>query len=192
MVNLTRVSQRRHGGQVVPDDGLAMEIQAFLLAPENMALWKAVVDASEALDRSRTGQAHFDNADRVDALLRNSDDRRNFNRILAEFMPQSEKLLKGYPGYAMPERLDDILALRVVWNIVHAHGDDAAKAAYRKFIEDLRQHFAKRADKVTVKWLDQVMKEPGMPPEKYVVRLQLGAPEKPEAKEAKDSKKGQK
>jgi hypothetical protein len=125
-------------------------------------------------------------------MLKVKDNPRELSRELAKFMPLSEQLLKAYPNFAMPERFDDITRLRAVWNVVHAYGDDQTKASYRKYIERLRDEFAKRADPVTVKWLDQVMKEPGKPPEKYVVRLRLADPEKPETKEAQDSKKEKK
>jgi hypothetical protein len=174
------------------DDDSGNELEAFLLAPEQKALWLALVRENEALHRSRNGPGHFEADDLVDTMLTNRGDPTEVGRALAKFMPLAEELLKGYPNFAMPERFDDITRLRAVWNVVHAYGDDQTKASYRKYIERLRDEFQEREDPVTVKWLDQVMEKPGNPPEKYVVRLQLGEPEKPEAKEPKDTKKGQK
>lgn len=122
----------------------------------------------------------------MDEMIGNKDVESAFDRSLAEFVTLSDKLLKAYPNFAMRERFSDVGRLRVVWNVVHAYGDEKSKAAYRKYIDGLRKYFEERGDLVTVKWLDQVTETPGKPPDKFVVRLRLGEPE--EKAEKKDQK----
>lgn len=180
------VNHRKAIGERVREDYEFGEIDAFLVAPSSESLWNALLPACEALDRSRTGNEHFIASDLVDAMIANKDNATAFDRNLTEFVRISEKLMLAYPNFAMRERFRGVCRLGVVWDVVHAYGDDRAKATYRKYIERVRDDFMKRADHVTVMWLDQIMEKTEKPPEKYVVHLRLGEPE--ETAEKKDQK----
>jgi hypothetical protein len=174
--------QRKQRGEAVHNSDVGRVVETFLVAPENKGLWQALVKETDLLYPLRNNPAPFHASDLVDDMLTNKNDQNAFKQKLDQFIPLSEKLLKAYPDYAVPERFDDITRLRVVWNTVNAYGSEASKESYREFLLKLKDYFEKRSDSIAVKWLDQVMKKPGRPPEKYVVRLQLGEPEKKDEK----------
>jgi hypothetical protein len=156
---------RRKGKDIKEDEVLQRYgIAKFLTAPENRHLWDACLSESERLSRSR-----FDNETWVrlgkclELLPATKNDPDAFKEVIEQSKQLCETLLLSHPGYAVSDRFNEICVFRDVWNAVHAYGNDAAKADYRRYITSLRDFYADHSDRVTVKWLNQVMERAGDP-----------------------------
>lgn len=149
--------------------------KAFLTAPENEALWEALLETSRALLASKTNDDYVHAVDRcaqlIDEMKTRDGNPEAFNKALEEFMQTFEtRCIVVHPDFALPERYLDILSLRDAWVITSTRGNDLAKKKFLALIARLRLRYEKQSDRVTVKWLDQVVESPERatekPPEK--------------------------
>lgn len=138
--------------------------KAFLFAPENKELWDAIVITSQALIASQRNGDRNLAADRceelVDELKMLDKDSGAFNKAVDDFIETFEtRCIAVHPDFALPERYLDILSLRDAWVVVRTSENDLAKKNILELIARLRMRYEKRSDRVTVKWLNQVIAE---------------------------------
>jgi len=155
-------------------------IENFLLTRESESLRRAVLHDLGLEVKASGIREYWESGEHAQRCLDNKANPREFERHLGEFMRCFGKTLKGLPDFATGEKYFLARYLRGVWNMVHAHGSEQAKASLIAFIQELREHFAKESDLVTAQWLEQVVAPPGPCPEVFVELLEA-TPQDPAA-----------
>jgi hypothetical protein len=165
--------KRREGGK----EGILEESLArFLEEKSHAALYNGILAEADAME-SLNGPGHFDADHLVDALLATRQKPQEFEKNLVNVLRLCDELMKALPAYAYSERFRQTVRLRAVWNIVHAYGDEADQTLITKFVVDLIERYKAKGDAPTMKWLEQVMAEPGKPVDQYVYTIEVSLPE---------------
>jgi hypothetical protein len=166
-------------GNAVPPSELTA-IEKVLFARETESL-RAAIKHDMSLEGNAAGiPEYWESGEHAQRCLDEKANPREFERHLSEFMRCFGKTFKGMPDFATGEKYFLARYLRGVWNMVHAHGSEQAKASLIAFIQELREHFAKESDLVTAQWLEQVVAPPGPCPEVFVELLEA-TPQDPAA-----------
>jgi hypothetical protein len=162
------------------DEQIASPIGSFLLREANRGLLAAAREDVATGHRTCTGNEPFEVGEIVQRMLDDRDDPDKVRQHFDAFVPQYEVTLKVYPAHYLGYKFDEIGSLRSTWNIIHAYGDDATKAAMKAFVESLRDYHAERGETLAATWLSQVMEPPDKPMDRFLYQVILTPVNKPE------------